>query len=279
MKPPRKETPRECVEAAIRSLWYGAHPLPSPHADDLEGFVKAGAFDAVPPIDMVLYCPKCGVQHIDKPNHDELSIRAAELGIDREGDRAYSDWLEENEWTNPPHRTHLCANPKCGCTWRPSDVATNGVASIKSKGENDSWPAQHNAEATAMPAVTRPGEGLASLDHAYVEREGCGEAGCDEGACGTLQCLPSRRGEVLGDGKPDWPEDLKTFKERKAYQRGVADARAHVPEGLNILGEAFTTRSVHEAVALLRAGGVTQEVIGQCVVLLQNALKEKANER
>lgn len=32
-------------------------------------------------------------------------------------------------------------------------------------------------------------------------------------------------GEVLGHGLPDWPGDLLTFKERSAYQRGVADAR------------------------------------------------------
>lgn len=32
-------------------------------------------------------------------------------------------------------------------------------------------------------------------------------------------------GEVLGGGNPDWPADLQTFAERRAYQRGVADAR------------------------------------------------------
>ena len=37
------------------------------------------------PIDMVLYCPNCGKQHIDKDNYDEIRIRAAELGVDREG--------------------------------------------------------------------------------------------------------------------------------------------------------------------------------------------------
>lgn len=32
-------------------------------------------------------------------------------------------------------------------------------------------------------------------------------------------------GEILGNGYPDWPSDLLTYEERKAYQRGVADAR------------------------------------------------------
>lgn len=32
-------------------------------------------------------------------------------------------------------------------------------------------------------------------------------------------------GCALGGGLPDWPEDLASFEERKAYQRGVADER------------------------------------------------------
>lgn len=59
-------------------------------------------------IDMLLFCPRCNVQHIDKP---------------------------EGEWTNPPHKSHLCG--ACGCVWRPCDVTTNGVESIKTIGEAD----------------------------------------------------------------------------------------------------------------------------------------------
>jgi hypothetical protein len=64
-----------------------------------------------PPIDMVLHCPQCMTPHIDEPN---------------------------GAWTNPPHRSHLCA--ECGCIWRPADVPTNGVAAIKSRGRDDTWP-------------------------------------------------------------------------------------------------------------------------------------------
>lgn len=45
------------------------------------------------------------------------------------------------------------------------------------------------------------------------------------------EVLPARApfvhqlGCVLGDGLPDWPADLATFEERRAYQRGVADER------------------------------------------------------
>lgn len=63
------------------------------------------------PIDMILFCPACGKQHIDAP--DERTP----------------------DWTNPPHRSHLCHG--CGFTWRPADVPTNGVERIKTRGKND----------------------------------------------------------------------------------------------------------------------------------------------
>lgn len=61
-------------------------------------------------IPMLLFCPKCGVQHVDAPS---------------EG------------WTNPPHRSHLCH--ACGTIWRPADVPTEGVASISTAGKADNW--------------------------------------------------------------------------------------------------------------------------------------------
>ena len=38
-------------------------------------------------------------------------------------------------WTNPPHRSHLCAG--CGHIWRPADVPTEGVRAIETKGKAD----------------------------------------------------------------------------------------------------------------------------------------------
>lgn len=111
------------------------------------------------PIDMLLYCPNCGVQHIDKDNSDELRIQAAELGIDREGDRRCERWIEEREWTNPPHRSHLCAS--CGCIWRPADVPTNGVEAVATHGTADSWVAASPDAARAL--VVRHIDGSANV--------------------------------------------------------------------------------------------------------------------
>jgi len=63
------------------------------------------------PIPMILYCPNCGRQHIDAPD-------------------------EAKGWSNPDHKSHACP---CGCTWRPADVCTTGVAAIKTCGKNDNW--------------------------------------------------------------------------------------------------------------------------------------------
>lgn len=79
---------------------------------------------ALPPIDMVLHCPKCHMQHIDAP---EPHMRAApDGGLILSGDPS---------WNNPPHRSHLCHG--CRHIWRPADVPTNGVHAITTRGKND----------------------------------------------------------------------------------------------------------------------------------------------
>lgn len=62
-------------------------------------------------IDMLLWCPVCHAQHIDAATET---------------------------WDNPPHRSHECQH--CKTIWRPADVATNGVLSIKTRGKVDTWP-------------------------------------------------------------------------------------------------------------------------------------------
>jgi rubredoxin len=71
------------------------------------------------PIDMVLHCPACGVQHIDRDEGQHVAPHPTGA-----------------LWRNPPHRSHLCHG--CGHVWRPADVPTNGVAAVKTRGKNDS---------------------------------------------------------------------------------------------------------------------------------------------
>lgn len=71
------------------------------------------------PVDMILHCPKCGTQHVDAPEAQDVRLKHYRAG-----------------WTNPPHRSHLCA--ECGHIWRPADVATNGVKAITTRGKDDS---------------------------------------------------------------------------------------------------------------------------------------------
>lgn len=87
------------------------------------------------PIDMLLFCPKCHLQHVDEP--DERTA----------------------DWSNPPHRSHLCHG--CGTIWRPADVPTNGVREIATKGKADTWsvlaeqPASEAVGSNLRPALDK----------------------------------------------------------------------------------------------------------------------------
>lgn len=76
------------------------------------------------PIDMVLYCPKCGLQHIDAPEPEqELTGTEHVPGLPPKP-YVYRG-RPAGAWMNPPHKSHLCAG--CGHIWRPCDRHTNGV--------------------------------------------------------------------------------------------------------------------------------------------------------
>lgn len=93
-------------------------------AVDAAGVLGAGVSPTLKPIDMVLHCPACGLQHIDAPWKPGATLTNDQItGV-------------EPVWDNPPHRSHLCAG--CGHIWRPADVPTNGVQAVKTKGKNDS---------------------------------------------------------------------------------------------------------------------------------------------
>jgi hypothetical protein len=89
------------------------------------------------PIPMVLHCPSCGVQHIDKSEHDPYP--------------AFGPGMDQERWLNPPHRSHLCHG--CGHIWRPADVATTGVAAVQTKGSADS-PMVHPATEISIDLLT-----------------------------------------------------------------------------------------------------------------------------
>ena len=70
------------------------------YADDVSA-LEAENERLLKPIDVLLFCPSCKGQHVDAPE-------------------------PENDWTNPPHRKHLCH--VCGNIWKAAEVPTNGVA-------------------------------------------------------------------------------------------------------------------------------------------------------
>jgi hypothetical protein len=78
------------------------------------------------PIPMLLFCPRCGTQHVDAPE-------------------------PERGWENPPHKSHQCHNEACvdgngrRTVWRPADVPTTGVANIQTRGSDDTFGVAKNA--------------------------------------------------------------------------------------------------------------------------------------
>lgn len=104
------------------------------------------------PVDLLLFCPNCGRQHIDEPN-------------------------EATGWTNPPHRSHLCRTEDGGCghIWRPADVATNGVADIKTQGRRDGDPAPCQVVNLDLLTVTKECERELSKAVALMPRRYCNQ--------------------------------------------------------------------------------------------------------
>lgn len=131
--------------------------------NDLEGSFSsqihtdqaASEYRDPPPIDMLIFCPNCGKQHIDRPDPEiaELAALRKEFELSSYGDRPQSISAEklkrlmaleadENSfWTNPVHKSHTCRSDEggCGAVFRIADVPTNGVEAIKSVGQNDTW--------------------------------------------------------------------------------------------------------------------------------------------
>lgn len=114
------------------------------------------------PLDIIIHCPNCKMQHIDKPEPDickcghSVDYHYTEEALEKNSDPrkcfAMPHSADANldckcegfeiAWNNDPHKSHLCkpADGGCGHKFRVADVPTNGVAEIKTRGENDTWP-------------------------------------------------------------------------------------------------------------------------------------------
>jgi len=88
------------------------------------------------PIDMVLHCPACGTQHIDKADEVCEVCGGRPSACNAMGHRV--DRSVKWAWLNEPHRSHQCL--KCFHIWRPADVPTNGVLAVKTRGKHDTVP-------------------------------------------------------------------------------------------------------------------------------------------
>lgn len=115
------------VQVAITS---GVEVLPEP-ATPLPQFWPGSK-----PVEMILHCPRCHLQHIDEPRHPGIGCRREVPQTVPNADGG--DPVTRETWMNPPHRSHLCAG--CGLIWRPADVPTTGVAAIHTRGEKDDQP-------------------------------------------------------------------------------------------------------------------------------------------
>lgn len=114
-QPVRVELGTTEIERLRRLHELGADPMPT--VSELYAQLEAARGAMQAPIPMLLFCPRCLLQHLDMPD-------------------------PAKDWTNPPHRSHLCA--RCGHVWRPADVFTEGVISIVTHGKDDG---------SAMPSV------------------------------------------------------------------------------------------------------------------------------
>lgn len=164
------------------------------------------------PIPMVLHCPACGLQHIDKPDtHDEAADKLLKNG--------------EVPWDNPPHRSHLCLG--CSHIWRPADVPTEGVAAIQTRGK-----------AFAAPPHARGGTPYAELvEEARAEYEGIADDQISrQGRIIRRLAEALSAPPVVGGGnEPPWPQsDPGYFRKGvgwRAYYDGEPREASPYPDG------------------------------------------------
>lgn len=118
------------------------------------------------PIEMLLFCPRCGMQHVDAPN--------AVQG-----------------WTNPPHATHTCQG--CGLLWRPSNENTTGALHIAVKEEKHrerilaSWPRSHVEPSTKSSSPEIPDNSWKCPKNLQTVTAACDGCSCLNGRASALR--------------------------------------------------------------------------------------------
>lgn len=95
------------------------------------------------PLDVILFCPKCKAQHIDKAEPDKCescghpeSEHFGHKSDDPDDIGCYAcGGITQNgcqyfvAWLNPPHKKHRCH--ECNHVWKPAMIQTNGVAAME----------------------------------------------------------------------------------------------------------------------------------------------------
>lgn len=204
---------------ALLSTWVRCEVV-SDHARALERRLAAAERN---PIDAVLYCPKCDMQHIDAPEAFKPSGECTCAGPDQcencaSNQDAYREWLADGPWTNPPHKSHLCHD--CKHIWRPSDHPTNGVKALSSGKDADTQPARATlAERELAEARIKHKADLAAAfrDHDADVKDLEGKLAEARELLKLVDCTCSLReresGHLVGCWKPDFDAAIDSARE------------------------------------------------------------------
>ncbi|NIF72774.1 hypothetical protein F3J16_21685 [Burkholderia sp. Ap-962] len=240
---PVATAPKLDTEQMLRDCVPGGDIVdPQLVCDNIRAWFDDRAPDAeAEPIPMLLFCPRCGTQHIDAEEwaDDPHDIEQGRMRV----------------WSNPPHRSHLCH--ACGIVWRPADVATVGVASIETSGKADTW-----AKETPWIGHNRPAAQAVAAD---------GEATDD---LLQLDILLAAFHKAVWDGaQPENPVDydLAGNDEAKAIQ---AHVRAMLSACAAVSPATASEREAFEAWAIGETGGWCPEELGRAPAPYSNLYTE-----
>lgn len=122
------------------------------------------------PQDVVLFCPKCKEQHIDKAEPDVCEL----CGDDQKTHGTNRDvgilCDVFTPWLNRPHKKHRCHS--CNHVWRAAAFPTNGVAEIPDKQTAEASEVSTEAEQIAEHCRVH------KITHHSINADGSCNMGC-----------------------------------------------------------------------------------------------------